>query len=72
METILGHENKDEDLNSLTEEFAVWLASNGLPDETPDKLLAGDKTPLNEAQRLFLTEFCLRWETAAMGMAVNP
>jgi len=71
METILGHENKNEDLDSLTEEFAVWLDSNGLPERSADELLVEEETRLDEAQRLYLTEFCNRWDAAAHKMAVN-
>lgn len=65
METILGHESQNEDLDSLTEEFAVWIESHGLPERSADELLIEKETRLSEAQRLYLTEFCNRWDAAA-------
>lgn len=71
METLLEHSKPGETLDSLTEEFQVWLESNGLPPLSADELLAEETLSLSEAERLFLTEFCTRWEIAAEELALS-
>lgn len=71
MKSLIGHSAANEDLDSLTEEFQVWLDSNDLPQRSADELLTEDKAPLDEAQRLYLTEFCGRWEVAVSEMGLD-
>jgi hypothetical protein len=71
MESLIEHAKPNEDLNSLTEEFQVWLDANGLPQKSANELLIQGEAILDEAQWLFLVEFCRRWEVAAMEMAIS-